>query len=132
MGRKNLSKEEREARWDLIAAEMTNPKDRKRYEVVLKTEKQQKSWTEKAAKQSEKRANTRKRINSPEHKQQINEWQRENTKAYQLRLTRSSGLINVLDNIEKQTGTKPATYIRQALLEKLARDGYMPDSNKTE
>ena len=54
-------------------------------------------------------------------------WQKENTRAYQIRLTRSTGLIDAMERMAETSGIKPATYIRKALIEKLRRDGYIAE-----
>lgn len=64
---------------------------------------------------------------------QIAQWKKENTKVYQVRYTLSSGIPSILEKMSAETGMKPATYIRQAVAEKLQRDGYiaeMPDDKE--
>lgn len=52
-------------------------------------------------------------------------WKRENTKLYQLRIAYSSGVPAAIEKACQDSGSTPAEYMREALLEKLDFDGYI-------
>lgn len=54
-------------------------------------------------------------------------WKRENTKLYQMRVAIKSGIPEAIDKMNAETGIAPAKYLRQALMEKLKRDGYIAE-----
>lgn len=53
------------------------------------------------------------------------QWKRENTKLYQLRIANSSGVPRALEKMTAETGISATEYLREALLEKLDFDGYI-------
>ena len=118
--RKGLSSEEKEARWAAISEGMTNRPERK-----LTSAEQQQSWTEAAKRNAERKANAAKRKDPEKYKQQVNAWQRENTQIIQLRLTKSSGLIEAINNAANDRGIPVTTYVRKAVISQLQRDGYI-------
>ena len=52
-------------------------------------------------------------------------WKNEHTKIYNIRVTDSSGVIEAIEKMTEETGISAPQYIRQALLEKLDRDGFI-------
>ena len=52
-------------------------------------------------------------------------WKRENTRLIQIRIANSSGVPDALDIMTSITGKPASQYMREALLEKLAADGYI-------
>lgn len=52
-------------------------------------------------------------------------WKRENTKLIQIRIANSSGVPEALDKMTEETGKSATQYMREALLDKLAADGYI-------
>lgn len=52
-------------------------------------------------------------------------WKRENTKICQIRLTKSTDIYRAFSSAVNTEGIAEGAYIRQALIEKLTRDGYL-------
>ena len=52
-------------------------------------------------------------------------WKNEHTKIYNIRVTDSSGIIEAMEKMTEETGMSAPQYIREALLEKLDRDGFI-------
>lgn len=57
-----------------------------------------------------------------------NEWKKENTAQYGIRLMNSTGIPQALDAAVAKTGKSRNAYIIEALREKLIRDGYLSES----
>lgn len=141
MSRKGLSKEQMEARWDAVAEGVANPETPVRnYEVKLTTAEQQKRWTERAARNETKKAKRKtamekiaeseaKRI-ARNHKK--NQKHAEETKVYTVRVYKDSPLMVATEQAATNAGKQPGQYLRQALIEKLQRDGYFEDDNQEE
>ena len=53
-----------------------------------------------------------------------NKWKKENTVQYNVRFTVSSGIPDVMQKVNED-GIPTKTYIREAIIEKLKRDGYL-------
>ena len=53
-----------------------------------------------------------------------NKWKKENTIQYNIRFTVSSGIPEIMQKVNED-GIPTKTYIREALIEKLKRDGYL-------
>lgn len=53
------------------------------------------------------------------------EWKKKNTSQYPIRFTNSSGIPAAIRMAAEDTGIADSTYIRQAIIEKLIRDGYL-------
>lgn len=53
-----------------------------------------------------------------------NRWKKENTIQYNIRFTVSSGIPEIMQKVNDD-GIPTKTYIREALIEKLKRDGYL-------
>ncbi len=68
----------------------------------------------------------RKAAEARRHKR-ASEWSRKNTKVYQVTYTLKSGIPAIMEKMSAETGMQPATYIRQAVAEKLRRDGYVAE-----
>ena len=52
-------------------------------------------------------------------------WKRENTRLIQIRIANSSGIPDALDRMTEEKGISATQYMREALLDKLAADGYI-------
>lgn len=52
-------------------------------------------------------------------------WKKENSVKYQLRVTRSSGIPDAIKSAIENTGITEPQFIRQAIEEKLTREGYL-------
>lgn len=59
-------------------------------------------------------------------------WKAENTAIYRIRVTKSSGIIDAMNVALDDTGKTQAEYLRQALIEKLEREGYFPAKSDAE
>ena len=59
-------------------------------------------------------------------------WKAENTIRYGLRITKQSGIPEALEKAAIAMSKQPTEIIREAIVEKLIRDGYLPESPKTE
>ena len=55
------------------------------------------------------------------------EWKKANTVQKNVRLTRNSGIIEALKTASEKAEVSESMYIRNALIEKLRRDGYLQD-----
>lgn len=53
-------------------------------------------------------------------------YKRENYDLIQLRVRKDSGIMDALDLMNELTGMPRSEYLRSALIDQLARDGYMP------
>lgn len=53
------------------------------------------------------------------------EWRKEKTTQYHLRIANSTGIPPILQQAAKKLEMSPIQYIRLALIEKLAKDGYV-------
>lgn len=53
-----------------------------------------------------------------------NEWQKKNTKRYNIAFTNKSGIPAALEKMNLETGEKPTEYIRRAVTNALKDDGY--------
>lgn len=56
-------------------------------------------------------------------------WKLENTSRYNLRIVNSSGIPNALNEASRAQRIAPTEYIRNAISEKLIREGYFPSDN---
>lgn len=54
------------------------------------------------------------------------EWKKINTVKYQLRVGRSSGIPDAVEKLAKNQGKTETAILRDALVEKLQREGYLP------
>lgn len=54
-----------------------------------------------------------------------NEWKKENTVQYKLRITKASGIPDAISEVAEKLGIGDTTVIRVALMEKLQREGYV-------
>lgn len=59
-------------------------------------------------------------------------WKREHTKLIQLRISYASGIPDILEKAQSETGLTPTRYMRKALINELKRDGYMPENAEEE
>ena len=55
------------------------------------------------------------------------EWKKANTIRINVRLTKNSGLVEALKTASEKAEISESMYIRNALIEKLRRDGYLQD-----
>lgn len=53
------------------------------------------------------------------------QWRKENTKLYSLRVTTTSGIPAAMEKACADSGQTPSEYLREALLEKLDFEGYI-------
>ena len=53
------------------------------------------------------------------------QWRKENTKLYSLRVTNASGIPAAIQKACQATGQAPSEYLREALLEKLDFEGFI-------
>ena len=74
-----------------------------------------------------KRANMAKKTHSQQMREKT-EYQRSNTTLYSLRVTNHSGIPSAVNKACEKIGQKPSAYLRQALIEKLQRDGYIAET----
>ena len=59
-------------------------------------------------------------------------WKKENTIQKNVRLTKNSGIVEALKTASAATGVAESVYIRQAIEEKLLRDGYLQKSEENQ
>ena len=57
-----------------------------------------------------------------------NNWKKENTVQYNVRFTSSSGIPDAMQRVNG-AGIPTKTYIREALVEKLRKDGYLAENS---
>ena len=55
------------------------------------------------------------------------DWKKENTTQYNIRVTKSSGIPEAIEEACKKSQKTATQYIREALCEKLQREGYLPE-----
>ena len=60
------------------------------------------------------------------------EWKKENTVLYGLRIAKSTGIPEAINYAAVDHNKKPIELIREAVIEKLTREGYLPESPKNE
>ena len=59
-------------------------------------------------------------------------WKRENTSQILLRITKSSGIMEVLRKMMESTGKTAPEYIREVVTAKLKADGYLSENSMPE
>lgn len=110
MPRKGWSKKEQESRWDAIAETLTNQKnDKSQAEPIRKTPMEK--WRESEAKRKARKKR-----------------EMEKTKVYTVRVYKDSPIMIAAEKAASDAGKQPGRYLRQALIEKLQRDGYIGEA----
>lgn len=59
-------------------------------------------------------------------------WKRDNTMQFAIRIGKNSDIAIALRKMQEETGVAPSVFVREAMREKLIRNGYLTENSMPE